>query len=69
MCAGIGRNINSIDQIEEITRPVTMEEGGIVLMDLLWSGEAPYQQGAGAPSRCLAYKGPGVPAQLLLHVA
>ena len=36
-CAGIGRSINSIDQIDELQRPLTMEEGGIVLMDLLWS--------------------------------
>lgn len=35
--AGIGRSINSIDQIDALQRPLTMEEGGIVLMDLLWS--------------------------------
>jgi hypothetical protein len=26
-----------VDQIAEIQRPVTMEDGGPVLMDLLWS--------------------------------
>lgn len=36
-CAGIGRSINSIDQIDALQRPLTMEHGGIVLMDLLWS--------------------------------
>ena len=35
--AGIGRSIVSIDQIDALQRPLTMEEGGIVLMDLLWS--------------------------------
>ena len=35
--AGIGRSIERIEQIEELQRPLTMEEGGIVLMDLLWS--------------------------------
>jgi protein phosphatase len=35
--AGIGRSINTIDQIEALMRPLTMEDGGIVLMDLLWS--------------------------------
>ncbi|KAL4429396.1 hypothetical protein ABPG77_005170 [Micractinium sp. CCAP 211/92] len=37
MHGGIGRSINSIEQIEELQRPLTMEDGGIVLMDLLWS--------------------------------
>ena len=36
-CAGIGRSINAISEIEQLQRPLTMEEGGIVLMDLLWS--------------------------------
>jgi diadenosine tetraphosphatase ApaH/serine/threonine PP2A family protein phosphatase len=36
-CAGIGRSINSVDQIDALVRPLTMEHGGIVLMDLLWS--------------------------------
>lgn len=26
-----------MDQIDALTRPLTMEHGGIVLMDLLWS--------------------------------
>ena len=36
-CAGIGRSITRIDQIDVLKRPLTMEEGGVVLMDLLWS--------------------------------
>lgn len=36
MHGGIGRSINNIEQIEELQRPLTMEDGGIVLMDLLW---------------------------------
>lgn len=34
---GIGRSISSIEQIEALQRPLGMEDGGIVLMDLLWS--------------------------------
>jgi hypothetical protein len=34
---GIGRNISRVDQIEALHRPLTMEDGGVVLMDLLWS--------------------------------
>lgn len=37
MHGGIGRSIHKIDQIASIPRPVTMEDGGPVLMDLLWS--------------------------------
>ncbi|KAK9868860.1 hypothetical protein WJX84_000767 [Apatococcus fuscideae] len=37
MHGGIGRSINAISEIEQLRRPLTMEEGGIVLMDLLWS--------------------------------
>jgi len=37
MHGGIGRSINKVEQIESIPRPVTMEDGGPVLMDLLWS--------------------------------
>lgn len=37
MHGGIGRCIHKIQQIAEIERPVTMEAGGPVLMDLLWS--------------------------------
>ncbi|KAG1658635.1 hypothetical protein FOA52_007569 [Chlamydomonas sp. UWO 241] len=37
MHGGIGRSIHKIDQIAAIPRPVTMEDGGPVLMDLLWS--------------------------------
>ena len=35
--AGIGRSISRVDQIDALKRPLTMEEGGVVLMDLLWS--------------------------------
>ncbi|KGN48053.1 serine/threonine-protein phosphatase BSL3 isoform X1 [Cucumis sativus] len=37
MHGGIGRSINHVQQIENIQRPITMEAGSIVLMDLLWS--------------------------------
>uniref|UniRef100_A0A452XYI2 Serine/threonine-protein phosphatase n=1 Tax=Aegilops tauschii subsp. strangulata TaxID=200361 RepID=A0A452XYI2_AEGTS len=37
MHGGIGRSINSVEQIEKIERPITMDVGSIVLMDLLWS--------------------------------
>ncbi|KAL8147957.1 hypothetical protein AgCh_005332 [Apium graveolens] len=37
MHGGIGRSINHIEQIENLQRPITMEAGSIVLMDLLWS--------------------------------
>lgn len=36
MHGGIGRSINHIEQIENIQRPITMDAGSIVLMDLLW---------------------------------
>jgi diadenosine tetraphosphatase ApaH/serine/threonine PP2A family protein phosphatase len=37
MHGGIGRSINHIEQIENLHRPITMEAGSVVLMDLLWS--------------------------------
>ncbi|KAL8140906.1 hypothetical protein V2J09_006927 [Rumex salicifolius] len=37
MHGGIGRSISHVEQIENIQRPITMEAGSIVLMDLLWS--------------------------------
>lgn len=37
MHGGIGRSIRYIQQIEELQRPITMESGSMVLMDLLWS--------------------------------
>ncbi|XP_020093215.1 serine/threonine-protein phosphatase BSL2 homolog isoform X1 [Ananas comosus] len=37
MHGGIGRSINHIEQIENLQRPITMEAGSIILMDLLWS--------------------------------
>lgn len=37
MHGGIGRSINHIGQIENLQRPITMETGSVVLMDLLWS--------------------------------
>lgn len=36
MHGGIGRSINHVEQIENIQRPITMEAGSIILMDLLW---------------------------------
>ena len=35
--AGIGRSITRVDQIDMLQRPLSMEDGGVVLMDLLWS--------------------------------
>nr|XP_024398390.1 serine/threonine-protein phosphatase BSL3-like [Physcomitrium patens]PNR60031.1 hypothetical protein PHYPA_002824 [Physcomitrium patens] len=37
MHGGIGRSINYVQQIESLQRPITMEAGSVVLMDLLWS--------------------------------
>ncbi|GMI66556.1 BRI1 suppressor 1 (BSU1)-like 1 [Hibiscus trionum] len=37
MHGGIGRSIHSVEQIEKLERPITMDVGSIVLMDLLWS--------------------------------
>ncbi|DBB07366.1 hypothetical protein WJX82_002389 [Trebouxia sp. C0006] len=37
MHGGIGRSISKIEQIDNLQRPLTMEDGGVVLMDLLWS--------------------------------
>ncbi|PWZ10595.1 hypothetical protein Zm00014a_018348 [Zea mays] len=37
MHGGIGRSINTVEQIEKLERPITMDVGSIVLMDLLWS--------------------------------
>jgi len=37
MHGGIGRDINTIDDIARLERPLTMEKGGQTLMDLLWS--------------------------------
>ncbi|WOG94574.1 hypothetical protein DCAR_0313870 [Daucus carota subsp. sativus] len=37
MHGGIGRSINHVEQVENLQRPITMEAGSIVLMDLLWS--------------------------------
>lgn len=37
MHGGIGRSINHVEQIEKLQRPVTMEAGSGILMDLLWS--------------------------------
>lgn len=36
MHGGIGRSINHVEQIENIQRPIAMEAGSVVLMDLLW---------------------------------
>ncbi|PKA50885.1 Serine/threonine-protein phosphatase BSL2 like [Apostasia shenzhenica] len=37
MHGGIGRSINSVEQIENLQRPIAMEAGSVILMDLLWS--------------------------------
>uniref|UniRef100_A0A0C9S7F5 Serine/threonine-protein phosphatase n=1 Tax=Wollemia nobilis TaxID=56998 RepID=A0A0C9S7F5_9CONI len=37
MHGGIGRSISYVEQIERLQRPITMESGSVVLMDLLWS--------------------------------
>lgn len=36
MHGGIGRSIHLVEQIEKIERPITMDAGSLVLMDLLW---------------------------------
>lgn len=36
MHGGIGRSIHSVEQIEKLERPITMDAGSIILMDLLW---------------------------------
>jgi diadenosine tetraphosphatase ApaH/serine/threonine PP2A family protein phosphatase len=37
MHGGIGRSVTHISQLEELERPLTMESGGMMLMDVLWS--------------------------------
>ncbi|KAE8647321.1 serine/threonine-protein phosphatase BSL1 [Cucumis sativus] len=37
MHGGIGRSIQTVEQIEKLERPITMDAGSIILMDLLWS--------------------------------
>ncbi|KAL8100879.1 hypothetical protein AgCh_032942 [Apium graveolens] len=37
MHGGIGRSIHTVEQIEKLERPITMDAGSLVLMDLLWS--------------------------------
>ncbi|KAL8113042.1 hypothetical protein AgCh_020388 [Apium graveolens] len=37
MHGGIGRPIHTVEQIEKLKRPITMNVGSLVLMDLLWS--------------------------------
>ena len=39
MHGGIGRSINYLEQIENLQRPVAMEGGSLILMDLLWSAK------------------------------
>ncbi|KAK4482756.1 hypothetical protein RD792_009924 [Penstemon davidsonii] len=64
MHGGIGRSINHVEQIESIQRPITMEAGSIVLMDLLWSdptendsveGLRPNARGPGLPDRVMEF--------------
>ncbi|KAI4373612.1 hypothetical protein MLD38_011720 [Melastoma candidum] len=48
MHGGIGRSINHVEQIENIQRPITMEAGSIILMDLLCvEGLRPNARGPG----------------------
>ncbi|KAL8088375.1 hypothetical protein AgCh_038231 [Apium graveolens] len=37
MHGGIGRSIHKVEHIEKLKRPITMDVGSLVLMDLLWS--------------------------------
>ncbi|XP_024537636.1 serine/threonine-protein phosphatase BSL3 isoform X1 [Selaginella moellendorffii] len=37
MHGGIGRSINHVEQIENLQRPISMDSGSVILMDLLWS--------------------------------
>lgn len=37
MHGGIGRSIETVEEIAMLERPLTLEDGGILLMDLLWS--------------------------------
>lgn len=36
MHGGIGRSIHLVEQIEKLERPINMDAGSVVLMDLLW---------------------------------
>lgn len=42
---GIGKSVESVEQLETLVRPLTMENGGSVLMDLLWRRGAPRSSG------------------------
>ncbi|URD86554.1 Nuclear transcription factor Y subunit [Musa troglodytarum] len=64
MHGGIGRSINHVEQIENLQRPITMETGSVVLMDLLWSdptendsveGLRPNARGPGLPDRVMEF--------------
>ncbi|GER56962.1 serine/threonine-protein phosphatase [Striga asiatica] len=64
MHGGIGRSINHVEQIQTIQRPIAMEAGSIVLMDLLWSdptendsveGLRPNARGPGLPDRVMEF--------------
>ena len=37
MHGGIGRSVTHLSQINDLKRPLTMENGGVELMDILWS--------------------------------
>ena len=49
MHGGIGRSIDRVEQLEVLQRPLTMESGGMILMDLLWR-HAPVPTECTAPS-------------------
>ncbi|XP_022756031.1 serine/threonine-protein phosphatase BSL3-like isoform X1 [Durio zibethinus] len=59
MHGGIGRSINHVEQIENLQRPITMEAGSIVLMDLLWSESDPTENDSVEGLRPNA-RGPGL---------
>ncbi|CAL9144684.1 unnamed protein product [Musa hybrid cultivar] len=59
MHGGIGRSINHVEQIENLQRPITMEAGSIVLMDLLWSVSDPTENDSVEGLRPNA-RGPGL---------
>ncbi|OVA07177.1 Phosphoesterase domain [Macleaya cordata] len=59
MHGGIGRSINHVEQIESLQRPITMEAGSVVLMDLLWSVSDPTENDSVEGLRPNA-RGPGL---------
>ena len=56
MHGGIGRSITHISQLEELERPLTIESGGIMLMDVLVGSDGERQGGGPRPNA----RGPGL---------